>query len=328
MTSVQISTIDFSAGTQVRAAMSEDVVTSYAERMQAGDVFPPVVLFHDGNAYYMADGFHRSLAAQRNGLSDIPAEVRPGTRADALWFALGANKANGQRLTAADLSHAVALGLQQWPEKMLREIAEQVGCSQSLVSKVLSKNTGVQTELRGRALKTHQQREKVRSLVEQGVSSIEIRRKLKAHTTMIADVRAELGKPQRDSSRAAVSQRRDDIRQMAGRGFTSRQIAPALGISQQGLAEIARKEGIHIHADRATRATQRHDSNRIVDQMALDADNLTADVHLIVFADLDKSKLAQWCEQFEATRKSLASLIRRLNKEQAPHEEVIHSQAV
>jgi hypothetical protein len=60
------------------------------------------------------------------------------TQADALWYALGANKANGQRLTPADKKHAVLLTFRAWPEMSAGKIAEQVGCSQDYVSQLRS----------------------------------------------------------------------------------------------------------------------------------------------------------------------------------------------
>ena len=127
-TSVPIVSIVIDAGTQVRERINEDIVTEYSERMNDGATFPPVVLFHDGSAYYLADGFHRTLAAQRNGLAEIKSEVRAGTKQDALWFALGANRENGQRMTRGDVRHAVLLALQTWGNnKTLTAIAKQIG---------------------------------------------------------------------------------------------------------------------------------------------------------------------------------------------------------
>ncbi len=143
MPKINLSLIAFDAGTQIREAISEQVVGEYAERMAEGVAFPPVVLFADGCCrtdgsviYYLADGFHRLQAAQRNGFVDIDADVRAGTKDDALWFALGANKANGHRMTAGDKRHAIVLALQMWPERSQNEIAEQIGCSQRHVSTV------------------------------------------------------------------------------------------------------------------------------------------------------------------------------------------------
>jgi len=46
------------ADTQSRAAANETTVAEYAERMVAGDQFPPVVMFHThGDVYILADRF-------------------------------------------------------------------------------------------------------------------------------------------------------------------------------------------------------------------------------------------------------------------------------
>jgi hypothetical protein len=55
---------------------------------------------------------------------------------DALWFALGANRENGQRMTSADKRHAILMALTAWPEKSQRAIAEQIGCSDVYISQV------------------------------------------------------------------------------------------------------------------------------------------------------------------------------------------------
>lgn len=133
---LNLNQIAIDAGTQVRAQVSPDVVADYAEAMEAGATFPPVVVFADGKHNFLADGFHRLLAAYKNDYLEITAEVHPGTREDALWFALGANKANGQRLTRGDIRAAVEMALQAWPQKSQTEIATQVGCSQQYVGKV------------------------------------------------------------------------------------------------------------------------------------------------------------------------------------------------
>jgi hypothetical protein len=141
---VLLEQIEIYAGTQVRQSIDNDTVTQYAERMMEGDVFPPVVLFHDGNSYYIGDGHHRVIGSNRNGFIDIEADVRPGTQQDALWYALGANKTNALRMTPGDLRKAVALALQTWPEKTQQAIADQVGCNVSTVCRV--KNELLQTQ--------------------------------------------------------------------------------------------------------------------------------------------------------------------------------------
>lgn len=133
---VRLDAIAFDAGTQIRESIDQSVVSDYAEAMTNGSQFPPVTLFHDGNRHYLADGFHRFMAAQRLEWRHIDAVVHPGTKEDALWFALGANRTNGKRLSEGDKRNAIDLALKTWPDKSANQIAEQIGVNQSSVQRV------------------------------------------------------------------------------------------------------------------------------------------------------------------------------------------------
>ena len=61
-------------------------VTDYAEALTAGAIFPPVVVFSDGSAFWLADGFHRLKAHREAGLAEIACEVRDGTQRDAVLY--------------------------------------------------------------------------------------------------------------------------------------------------------------------------------------------------------------------------------------------------
>ena len=155
---VALSSIRTDGETQSRAAISGDTVAEYAEAMREGATFPPITLFHDGSNYWLADGFHRVVASRRFGASEIDADVQIGTREDALWFAIGANKANGIRPNKGDVKHAVELALRTWPEKTQQAIAEQVGCSQKHVCIIKSQfipRYELPTEVTGRDGKTY-----------------------------------------------------------------------------------------------------------------------------------------------------------------------------
>ena len=130
---VKIDDIDIYAGTQTRLETNDEAVSGYAESMKQGAQFPPIVLFFDGSRHYLADGFHRYLAAKRIEESDIPAEVREGTRTDALIFALGANATNGLYRTNADKRHAVEIALEEWPERSKGYLADTCQVSIELV---------------------------------------------------------------------------------------------------------------------------------------------------------------------------------------------------
>ena len=135
--SLSVADIFLHAGTQVRGTIDPEIVEDYAERLQAGDRFPPITVFEDDEkSLFLADGFHRLAAHKLSKRSEIDACVKPGTREDALWFALGANRTHGQRLSRGDKRRAVELALTTWPDKSQRQIATQIGCSQQYVGSI------------------------------------------------------------------------------------------------------------------------------------------------------------------------------------------------
>lgn len=319
MTRIALDQIAFDAGTQVRATINETTVGEYAELMASGVVFPPVTVFHDGSRHYLADGFHRFMAAQRNRWLEIEADVLAGTKEDAIWFALGANRANGQRLTDEDKMHAVGMALRMWPEYLHSDIAAHVGCSKSLVSKVSSKFTSESGGhvLTGRARENQAKREAVKQLVSRGgLDNTAIADVAHVSKSFVSKVRAEMGAPCFDRSRDGVIKRRSRMREMAAEGYSSRQMASVLGLTFDGCRDILLKEGIDVPADRAVGKTKRHDSNRIVETIVADAENLTEGMQLIEFAMLDRDRLPDWLQSLQASRDKLGVLIRRLTKEQ------------
>jgi uncharacterized spore protein YtfJ len=128
-----LDTIDIYGGTQTRVETNDDAINSYADEMAGGAVFPPITVFYDGSKYWLADGFHRFLAAQRNELPSISAEVHEGSRTDALRHALGANSTNGIYRSNADKRNAVEIALEEWPNMSNSVIAELCRVSGDLV---------------------------------------------------------------------------------------------------------------------------------------------------------------------------------------------------
>lgn len=131
------------AGMQIRAQMSEEVVQEYADAMSSGAKFPSVVVFFDGENYWLADGFHRIESCKRSGFNKAKAEVYQGSRMDALKFAFNANKTHGMRMSNEDKRQAVlvayenrlALGLGEVPSA--NAVAEMVGVSDPFVTNQL-----------------------------------------------------------------------------------------------------------------------------------------------------------------------------------------------
>jgi hypothetical protein len=133
---VAIDKIRLDGGTQPREFINEATVFDYAEAMERGENFPPVVLFHDGANYWPGDGFHRIHAARRNGLESIPADVHVGTKRDAVLFSVSANQGHGLQRTNADKRKAVMTLLKdaEWGKWTDREIGRRVGVDHKTVA--------------------------------------------------------------------------------------------------------------------------------------------------------------------------------------------------
>jgi ParB-like chromosome segregation protein Spo0J len=60
----------------------DEKVHQIAEAMRRGEIIPPVTVRHDGENYWLQDGFHRVAAAVSIGRDAIKVESLPGARAD------------------------------------------------------------------------------------------------------------------------------------------------------------------------------------------------------------------------------------------------------
>jgi hypothetical protein len=128
--------------------MDTEAIARYAKDMKRGDIFPPVVVFYDGEVNWLGDGSHRIYAALATGQTDIDADVRPGTRDDALRYALTANDTHGVRPTNADKRHGVemALDCEEWAGLSNRQIADLCGVSEGLVRRVKKERAAYGTQ--------------------------------------------------------------------------------------------------------------------------------------------------------------------------------------
>ncbi len=132
-TEISLEQINIQGGTQARVRTNDDAIESYADEMNQGAVFPPITVYFDGATHWLADGFHRYLAAKRTGRTTISAEVHPGGRSDALRHALGANATNGVYRTNEDKRNAVEIALEEWRDLANPVIAEICRVSVELV---------------------------------------------------------------------------------------------------------------------------------------------------------------------------------------------------
>ncbi|NLW83935.1 MAG: hypothetical protein GXY41_05970 [Phycisphaerae bacterium] len=99
--------IRIDGGTQPRVEINEEVVAEYAEQLRQGAAFPPVTVFFDGAAWWLADGFHRYHAHRRVGRETMVADLHDGGLREAILYSVGANTEHGLRRTNEDKRKAV-----------------------------------------------------------------------------------------------------------------------------------------------------------------------------------------------------------------------------
>jgi len=143
---VGIGAICAEGDTQPRCQLNMFAVDEYADALAGGADFPPVVVFFDGEDYWLADGFHRLRAHEKLGHQSIVCDVREGGRDDAIEFACAANTEHGLQRTADDKRRAIEklVALEKWQGKKIKqsEIAAHVKVTQGYVSKVLASIPG------------------------------------------------------------------------------------------------------------------------------------------------------------------------------------------
>ena len=100
---IKIDDLDLSL--QTRSGTDAETINNYAEAMADGAQFPDVTVFTDGKHYWLADGFHRVMAAKQLGEKQISADIRKGTEDDAVVYGGTANNKQGKRPTRADVQH-------------------------------------------------------------------------------------------------------------------------------------------------------------------------------------------------------------------------------
>ncbi len=86
-------------------------VEEYAQVIKTGDVLPPVAVFFDGAAHWLADGYHRWYAHKALELPEIAADVYQGDKVAAVRYSLAANARHGKRREPGDLRKAYRIAV-------------------------------------------------------------------------------------------------------------------------------------------------------------------------------------------------------------------------
>ena len=177
---------------QPRVRLNQEVIEEYAEDIGSGVIFPAVRAFHDGEQYWLADGFHRYHAHQKAGVDTIRAEVLEGELRDAILYSLRANAAPGLRRSNEDKRRAVRTVLEdeEWQKWSENQIATRCGVSRTLVA-------SVREELATRD--SH--------LAEKQDGTVTFTRRGKSHAMKVENIGRKAEKPSSTSDPSGMSQR-------------------------------------------------------------------------------------------------------------------------
>lgn len=128
-------------GAQARVEYNPETIERYREPSKKGRM-PPVIVFREPGTeiYHLGDGHYRLEAHRAEGLRTIKAEVRTGTRRDAVLFAVGANEEHGEPRRPKDKVKAVQIVLadDEWKNASDRWVADVCKVSHTFVAKVRS----------------------------------------------------------------------------------------------------------------------------------------------------------------------------------------------
>jgi hypothetical protein len=122
---------------QQRVELDHAKVEEYTELYADGHDLGRLVVFQTDAGWFLADGFHRLLAALTAGLPDLPCAVYHGSLRDAILYATSCNL-HGKPLSNADKKRRVLTLLtdpewQQWSDNA---IAKHCGVAHSFVGMV------------------------------------------------------------------------------------------------------------------------------------------------------------------------------------------------
>lgn len=138
---LSIDLLRLDAGTQARVKTSEETVVEYAELLTEKTGWPfnnPVDVFHDGTDYFVADGFHRVLAANRVKRASVPCRIHSGTAHDAKIFGMTANDHHGLRMSRADKRSCVEWLLDNGGKMTQVELAKKAGVTDRFVRSIVA----------------------------------------------------------------------------------------------------------------------------------------------------------------------------------------------
>lgn len=166
---INVAAIRLDGDTQVRKKIDQEQVEDFAQMMLTGVPFDDIVVFNDGKDAWLADGFHRVLAARMAGATEIGATVKAGTVEDARLYAFAANTRRGLSLSTEDKIN-ILKKMEQHPITKSwsnRQIAKHLNCSDVAIGRLKKRMVSVPASI------SNKQREEVARALSEPVPDVE-----------------------------------------------------------------------------------------------------------------------------------------------------------
>ncbi|BAY50173.1 hypothetical protein SAMD00079811_78020 (plasmid) [Scytonema sp. HK-05] len=122
-------------GTQPREKLDPEHVEDLVRDWKKGARFEPVLVYYDGESYWLTDGYHRDAALLELGESKILVEICFGTLEDAKWHSYSVNQHKALKRSNADKQRAI-IGALKHPYAVNRsnvQIAEHCGVDEGTI---------------------------------------------------------------------------------------------------------------------------------------------------------------------------------------------------
>lgn len=197
--------------TQARIELNPDTVDEYAELIkESGKEWPfePLTVCFDGTDYWVADGFHRTMAAQNAGRASVPCRVLKGTSRDARIIGMTANDKHGLRMSREDRRKNVVWLLETYPEMTQALIAENAGVTTRTVERIVSERKQPNPTLSGKPnakKKAAKKSSKTSDAAKKKAEKV-AREKARAEAAELKAREKEAAKKVKDAERAAAKE--------------------------------------------------------------------------------------------------------------------------
>lgn len=105
-----------------------------------------------------------------------------------------------------------------------------------------------------------------------------------------------------------------EIERLAGLGYSTRQIAPMVGIGERAVYDIQRDHQIEIPADRYVKRTRRIDTNRIISEAVSALEGIAMTLDLVNPADIDQEQARTWLNSLTESLQALSKAKRQIKE--------------